>query len=567
MRREVAELAAAEGLGQDQAFSAWYCQVALHHDRAEALDASRYDGGNDRGIDVFWVDDEQQRVVIGSSKYYKKSIKAPTPADVALLLDTIEALSDAQELRDDGRHDLAEAADDLQAAREQGYAVRLQMVYPGPVRPSLEAQIRAYNRSHADEDVTAELVPLKELERLFGEYTGVADRVLSGSISLVGNCAYEQTGPYGRALVATATASSLRSLYDTHGDRLFAENIRLFLGSRKGSVNAEIRETLDDPADRVNFFAYNNGITVVAADFVHDSARAAVELSQFSIVNGCQTTVLIGNSSPDTLAGVTVLVRVVAAPPKLVDSIIRYTNSQTPIRVWERSARDKAQQRIRRELDSLPEPWFYALRRGEFETLADKTRYGNPVRLVPFPQGIQFLAAFRGLPVQAYKDKARLFTAHRDQILGPGSNTIDVLWAWQVGQSVVRVLPAVMTELAADADATLVLMRGAQFYATAVASQLLRERNGADFTARVDSARLTDKAMCDRLDKYSRQALVVLVKEMKQLLKGGRDLSVLLRSPDTNAALRDRAREEVVSLRGDPRLLDGLLPKLPDISR
>ena len=218
-------------------------------------------------------------------------------------------------------------------------------------------------------------------------------------------------------------------------------------------------------------------------------------------------------------------------------------------------------------MDSLPEPWFYALRRGEFETLPDKTRYGNPVRLVPFPQGIQFLAAFRGLPVQAYKDKARLFTAHRDQVLGPGSNSTEVLWAWQVGQSVVRVLPAVMTELAADADATLVLTRGAQFYATAVASQLLQERNGADFTAHVNSVRLTDKAMLDRLDKYSRQALVVLVKEMKQLLKGSRDLSVLLRSPDTNAALRDRAREEVVSLRGDPRFLDALLPKLPDISR
>jgi hypothetical protein len=347
MRRDIADLAATEGLSEDRAFSVWYCQVALHQDRAEALDASRYDGGNDRGVDLFWVDDEQQRIVIGSSKYYKKSSKAPTPAEVALLLNTIDALSDAQELRDIGRHDLAEAADDLQAARDQGYAVRLQMVYPGPVRQNLEAQIRAYNRSHSDEEVTAELIPLKELEMLFGEYTGVADRVPHGSVSLVGDCAYEQTGSYGRALVATATASSLKSLYDAHGDRLFAENIRLFLGSRKGSVNAEIRETLDDPADRVNFFAYNNGITVVAADFVHDSARAAVELSQFSIVNGCQTTVLIGNSSSDRLAGVTVLVRVVAAPPKLVDSIIRYTNSQTPIRVWERSARDKAQQRIR----------------------------------------------------------------------------------------------------------------------------------------------------------------------------------------------------------------------------
>ena len=51
----------------------------------------------------------------------------------------------------------------------------------------------------------------------------------------------------------------------------------------------------------------------------------------------------------DTAAGdVAVLARIVAAKPELVDRIIRFTNSQTPINVWDLSARDKTQQRLRK---------------------------------------------------------------------------------------------------------------------------------------------------------------------------------------------------------------------------
>jgi hypothetical protein len=560
MRDAVREIAKEQGCSEDRAFAIWYAQVALRLGRIEAVDVTRFDGGNDRGIDLFYVDDESQRVVIAQTKYFKTSTKAPKPADVALALDALDALEDPNALRADGRADLAEASDDLEAAREQGYGVHIQIVYPGPARNGLESQVRRFNRTRGADDAGAELVVLTELEALYEDYVGSSGRVERGLLDVVGG-AKSEAGTYGKAIVVTVTGGSLKALYDQHRNALFDQNVRLYLGARKGSVNADIRATIDDAKEQGNFWAYNNGITILADDFAWKARRSRVELERFSIVNGCQTTVLIGRSDPDAVAGVSVLARIVAAPAGIIDNIIRFTNSQTPIRIWEMSARDKGQQQLRRELDSLSPPWFYAFRRGE---IPDRDRYGDPPRVLPFPESVQYLAAFRRMPVQAYKDKARLFTTHRERVVPLGLSPSEILWAWHIGEAVNAVLPTIRRELVGDPESELILKRGAAFYGTAIAAEFIRERNGPDFADRVPTSRLTDNAMRSGLQKYARQALVAHVRAMKNLLKSGRDLGLILRSPDTNAELERFSREEIVSLRGAPKALEEGMPLLPE---
>lgn len=87
----------------------------------------------------------------------------------------------------------------------------------------------------------------------------------------------------------------IRELYLKHDDRLFDRNVRLFLGARKGGVNAGIRDTIDSDSDRPNFWAYNNGVTFVCDSYSLEGGK--LTLTNFSIVNGCQTTVSIANSS------------------------------------------------------------------------------------------------------------------------------------------------------------------------------------------------------------------------------------------------------------------------------
>src|SRR5262245_21694221 len=110
MRGAVVGIAAAEGISEERAFAVGYAEGALRLARQDAGVSARFDGGNDRGVDLFYVDDESQRVVIAQTKYFKSSTRSPKPADVALALDTLDALADPNALRADGRADLAEAA-------------------------------------------------------------------------------------------------------------------------------------------------------------------------------------------------------------------------------------------------------------------------------------------------------------------------------------------------------------------------------------------------------------------------------------------------------------------------
>ena len=121
--------------------------------------------------------------------------------------------------------------------------------------------------------------------------------------------------------MTTVGGGPLRELYLEHDDRLFDRNVRLFLGARKGGVNAGIRDTIASDSDRPNFWAYNNGVTFVCDSYSLQGNK--LTLTNFSIVNGCQTTVSIANSSSSAARRVQVLARFIAAPERAIDSIFQ----------------------------------------------------------------------------------------------------------------------------------------------------------------------------------------------------------------------------------------------------
>lgn len=90
-------------------------------------------------------------------------------------------------------------------------------------------------------------------------------------------------------------AALLGDIYDRYGSRLLEGNVRAFL-TAKGKINQGIKATLVRSPQM--FFAYNNGITAVAADVeVEETANGSRILSatNLQIVNGGQTTASIDN--------------------------------------------------------------------------------------------------------------------------------------------------------------------------------------------------------------------------------------------------------------------------------
>jgi hypothetical protein len=102
--------------------------------------------------------------------------------------------------------------------------------------------------------------------------------------------------------LGAVSGADLVELYREHGDALFFENIRDFLGTTSGkvvttrsTVNEEIIKTIkNDPG---KMLARNNGITFRAAN-VTIKADGSAELSMAAIVNGCQTTMCLVHCAP-----------------------------------------------------------------------------------------------------------------------------------------------------------------------------------------------------------------------------------------------------------------------------
>ena len=147
----------------------------------------------------------------------------------------------------------------------------------------------------------------------------------------------ELTSPIGWVEVGTVrlgalTGRDLVSLYQMHGDSIFFENIRDFLGVTSGkkvedrdTVNQEIIRTIDDAPRKM--LERNNGITFRAAQILKTNTNS-ITLQHGAIVNGCQTTMCLvhrGDRSSDCL----VQVKVVETPDAW--DIAKAANYQNPV--------------------------------------------------------------------------------------------------------------------------------------------------------------------------------------------------------------------------------------------
>lgn len=110
----------------------------------------------------------------------------------------------------------------------------------------------------------------------------------------------------GNVWIGVLTASHLINMQNRHGEALFFENIREFLGEKSGQISPDRRTVNEQIVDTAisypeKFLGRNNGITFRAQEArLIDSHDLC--LTQGSIVNGCQTTMCLVTASGDSRA-------------------------------------------------------------------------------------------------------------------------------------------------------------------------------------------------------------------------------------------------------------------------
>jgi hypothetical protein len=165
------------------------------------------------------------------------------------------------------------------------------------------------------------------------------------------------------AVAATASASELIRIRELCGYSLYHSNFR-FLLTRGGVARPKIEKTIASATERVNFWRYNNGITI-SCETVRETSPGKYEIKELQVVNGLQTIEALFDSrnQGDWSKDVAVLVRVIPTKRlgstteeeahELEEHIAEYSNSQTPIRPRDLRSNDAVQFAIERVMGEV----------------------------------------------------------------------------------------------------------------------------------------------------------------------------------------------------------------------
>lgn len=362
----------------------------------------------DLGIDVVLEDEQNKRILLIQAAWRTK-------ADIE---DKLVAFFDApsriasQDYVEKGDEKTQQLLASFAQKLADGYEVRLCFVTNLAVgdKQRLHDIVEAKNRSYEDADkpIICELYGAAELARREDELInakkgGFVDEV---TLNINPDQYIELSSPY-RTIIAAIKANELVDLYRRRnvGNRIFNLNIRLPLTSQK--VNPAMVATATDPQEGSNFFYYNNGVSAVCAGYELNGGKLKVHRLQ--VVNGAQTvSALTKAKRKNQDLNALVLFRLTETAEdyggSFTDNVIKYNNTQNPVKVSDFFSNDDIQLWLR---DTLPQvagkgaiPAFYYIHKSGYK------RSGKGIRIDQLA-GIRH--AFLYGPVPSYREPQQFF--------------------------------------------------------------------------------------------------------------------------------------------------------------
>ena len=418
------ELASRGKITRSRALAAWFAINFFDLDEDDALESAAADGGNDQGIDIAFADSSSEEIVILQAHCPENLDKVTPKNKWDAIVSAMPFIKDPKKLAKAGRPDLAET---LQTLKENNptYTLTVGLLTLGMKSDAIERSLHAHQGDDANKKVNFFHLAQQDITLKYQALIDAEAGIPEDQLHFSGNH-FEDSGDYGRAWVGSISAIELQRLYNDHQDKLFAGNIRLFLGSRKGGINEQIIKTAQ--ATPGNFWALNNGITIVAdsAEISKEkSGGSTLTLKRFSIVNGCQTTssLVSANAKPSAK----VLARVIAAKVGLKNEIVRYNNSQNAVKIWTVRAVDDIQEQLRKEFQTAG--IIYAPKQSG-------SRQKRDAQTIELDKVTQYLAsAEQQYLIQAIDNKSELFDEPYQKLFKKGIKATNVYLAWLVGNA------------------------------------------------------------------------------------------------------------------------------------
>ena len=402
----------------DNAFVSWFLRAFIVDNEDVAVEALK-GGPSDKGVDAIYLDHDARTVFVLQGKYRVSSKpSAEKRSDVIALADLWYSLLSQER---SGFHALLQDAEVtvknvLEKARnliiKRNYRLVLQFVTTGKVSDELRGE--AINRFDYLSNASFQVFSRDDLVRLMQDYIeGASPPVPTISLQIHGEQLFnrfdQKTGI--SSWVFTMSGQDLGKLYNDIGDRLFARNIRGFLGNT--DINLGMSHTLKNEPEY--FWYFNNGVTIICdeARQITERGRKNLRVTNGQIINGQQTTRILSlRGDSDS----TVLVKVIVVPRNLgsahdhyghlVGQIVSATNWQNAISQSDLKSNDVEQVRLERDLRKIG---YQYLRKRQTKTEARRIA-GNRYRYIIKKETLaQYIGACLLDPYEVRLGKDRLF--------------------------------------------------------------------------------------------------------------------------------------------------------------
>ena len=225
-----------------------------------------------------------------------------------------------------------------------------------------------------------------------------------------------------KSLISNISAQSLKKLYEQFGFAgLFAQNLRYYV--RNARVDDSIQTSIESHSDL--FWYYNNGIIIICDDY-EICPDNTIKLTKFSIINGGQTTKLIGESDikKDFYLQCKIIKNKYSDENerlRFISDVAEASNTQKPIKTKDLIANRPEQRTLK--LQFKDEGVFCQIKRGE---KVNKRIYKEPWQNTTNEEVGQLLLSFMYQePGVARNNPAQITGIKNDLIFGKIKSVVD----------------------------------------------------------------------------------------------------------------------------------------------
>lgn len=413
-------------------------------------------GGHDRGIDVVYIDNNDNIATIHFFNFkYTENFNKTTDFFPSNEIDKILTFLRGLMSRDSALEDTVnpvlyskvEEIWEIFQKQNPNFVIHLCSNSYYGLEPSEKERFERGINEHSNFRIEYHF-----MDSLISLLTRKNKRIVNAKLRAIDKMFYEKSDGDIRALVGSFDVRDLiRIVLDNEGVRentdildyqelrnyqiledAFEDNVRIYLKQRS-KINRNIKRTaLSDENHR--FFYYNNGITITCSNFSYPKSLRSpiVELENIQIVNGSQTVHALYEAfleDPSKFEDIEILCRIYQTQNSALSTqIAEYTNSQNPVKSRDIRSIDSVQQKLEKEF--LAKDLYYERKKNQH---SDKPKFK---RIDAEKTGQVLMAFFKEMPSEAKNQKRAIFAEMYDTIFHDDLTADNVMLAYMLFEKI-----------------------------------------------------------------------------------------------------------------------------------